>query len=67
MKTGKIHKVKVSSLSHEDGQPITMADIEEGVELLMDFNKKSYRVKFIGIGDSVNGKFLNIIRYSSKY
>ena len=40
--TEKEHKVRITSLSREDGQPVTISALMKGKELPLDYNKKSY-------------------------
>ena len=43
--SGKLFKVKIAALSNPDLEPITtMAELEKGTQLLLEFNKKSYPV-----------------------
>ena len=42
--TGKLFKVKVTSLTREDEESMTMDNLVEGEQLLMTANKKEYPV-----------------------
>ena len=44
--TGKIHKVKVTSLSREDLEPLGGNDYSKGSQPLLEYNKKSYRSQY---------------------
>ena len=60
---GKEHKVRITSLSREDGQPVTISDLMEGKELLLDYNKKSYGVTVLKIvGKNEDKKEFNGIK-----
>lgn len=47
--TGTTHKVEVTELSREDGEPLTKSCITKGNQLLMEKDKKSYPVTIVKI------------------
>lgn len=47
--SGKVFKTKITSLSTEEGDYLTAADLVAGNELIMDYDKKSYPVTVIKI------------------
>lgn len=52
--SGKIIKTKITSLSNEEGDYLTAADLVPGSQLILDCDKKSYPVTVIkvsGISD----------------
>ena len=44
---GKIFTAKISSLSREDMQPLTIADFQKGSALLCDIQGKAYPAQFM--------------------
>lgn len=52
--TNKKFKVDVSSLSREDGEPLTEDDIAPEKQLLMEHNKKSWPVTVIKVEESIS-------------
>lgn len=59
--SGQIYKAKVTSLCTEDMNSITAADLIEGKQLMMDYNKKSYPVTVMKVvtlqDESKNGMY----------
>ena len=50
--TGKIFRVKISSLSKDDmDSSLSAADLAQGSQLIMDFEKKSYPVTVMKVTD----------------
>ena len=62
--TGKLFKVKVGTLSTEDGNPLQKDDLIEGAQLFMTLNKKAYPVTFQNIvsplSSQTESKFLHV-------
>ena len=55
--TNKKFKVDTSTLSCDDGEPLTEDDLVKGSQLLMELDKKSWPVTVLKVFDEPNGKF----------
>ena len=51
----KCHKVKVTSLSREDLEPLGGNDFSKGSQLLLEYNKKSYPVSVLKVESLTEG------------
>jgi hypothetical protein len=49
--SGKVHKVKISLLSNEEGDYVTAEDLVPGSQLILDYGNKPYSVTFIKIDE----------------
>lgn len=50
----------MTALSKDDGEPLTVDDLNEGCQLLMDYKKKSWAVTVVSVMGELNGMKFHI-------